>query len=158
MSFKVIEDLCIGCGGCEYACPRGALTKTDSFLGLFTIDPFLCDDCRDCVPKCPVFAIVADAKWPECQGHGCPLTSSRLSGFECAVWTERCPTCGATMWKRETTAEPTVGEVKRGVDPEKCVDETWACSRCDLAMKVHCPRTRFLAAPGPVPVASPEMG
>jgi NAD-dependent dihydropyrimidine dehydrogenase PreA subunit/ribosomal protein L37AE/L43A len=129
MSFRVVEDLCIGCGGCEYACPRGALTKTDSFLGLFVIDPFLCDDCAECVPKCPVFAIVADEQWAVCQGKGCPLTSNRLAGFECAVWTERCPKCGATLWRRDA--------------------DVWACSRCDLEMKVHCPRTRFLDAPAP---------
>ena len=127
MSFKVIEELCIGCGGCEYSCSRGALTKTDSFLGLFTIDPFLCNDCRDCVPKCPELAIVPDAQWPVCEGKGCPLTSSRLAGFECAYWQERCPGCGATMWRREH-------------------DETWVCSGCDLQMKVHCPRVRFLPA------------
>ncbi len=128
MSFKVIEDLCIGCGGCEYACARGALTKTDSFLGLFVIDPFTCNDCKECVPKCPVFAIVPDRAWPECEGKGCPLTSSRLAEYECAFWQERCPTCGATMWKTEA-------------------DDSWRCSRCDLEMKVHCPRTRFLDAP-----------
>ena len=90
MSLKVVEDLCIGCGGCEYACPAGALTKTDSFLGLFEIDPFLCNDCGECVPKCPVFAIVADPEWPVCRGHGCPLTSERLAGVECAEWQQRC--------------------------------------------------------------------
>jgi NAD-dependent dihydropyrimidine dehydrogenase PreA subunit len=127
MSFKVLEDSCIGCGGCEFACPTGALTKTDSYLGLFTIDPFLCDDCQECVPKCPVFAIVADEAWPACRGHGCPLTSTRLESFECAVWQERCPNCGTTQWR---------------VGPEGA----WSCPRCSLTMKVRCPRTRFLDA------------
>src|SRR5206468_1869269 len=60
MSLKVIADECIGCGGCEFACPTGALAKTDSFLGLFAIDPYHCDDCGLCVRKCPVDAIVPD--------------------------------------------------------------------------------------------------
>src|SRR5579875_3699768 len=82
LSLRVVEEACIGCGGCEYACPTGALTKADSFLGLFEIDPFLCDDCHLCVPKCPVDAIVADPEWPSCYGHGCPLSSARLAGTE----------------------------------------------------------------------------
>ena len=75
MSFKVTDD-CIGCGACEFACPTGALSKTDSFLGVFVIDPYLCDDCALCVDKCPVMVIVPDPVWPVCHGRGCPLTSS----------------------------------------------------------------------------------
>ncbi len=60
MAFKVLETLCIGCGACDYACTKTALTKTESFMGLFAIDPYRCDDCADCVPKCPEDAIVVD--------------------------------------------------------------------------------------------------
>ena len=81
MSKQVLEDVCIGCGACDFSCPTGALTKTDSFLGLFAIDPYTCDDCGRCIDKCPVGAIVADPTWPECQARGCPLTSNRLSGL-----------------------------------------------------------------------------
>ncbi len=124
MAFRVIEDACIGCGGCDFSCPTGALTKTDTFLGLFAIDPYTCDDCGLCVPKCPVYAIEPDPEWPTCHGHGCPLTSRRLTGFECALWQQRCPACNATMWRSP------MGEV--------------ACPRCDLGMKVSCPKTRHL--------------
>lgn len=126
MSMKVLEDLCIGCGGCEYACPTGALTKTDSFLGLFAIDPFTCDDCGLCVDKCPEVAIVADPDWPVCRDRGCPLRSQRLADIECSVWQERCPDCGTTLWRRD--------------------DGTWQCPGCQMQMKVHCPRTRLLPA------------
>lgn len=138
MSHKVLEEACIGCGGCEYACPTGALTKTDSFLGLFVIDPFTCDDCGQCVDKCPVLAIEPDPEWAVCGDRGCPLKSRRLAGVECAVWQERCPSCGTTMWHR---AE----------------DEHWVCPRCDLAMKVACPRTNRLEHLGgaDTPVAAP---
>ena len=77
MSFRVLEDVCIGCGACDYSCPTDALSKTDTFLGLFVIDPFTCDDCGICVDKCPVLAIEPDPAWPVCRGHGCPLTSKR---------------------------------------------------------------------------------
>lgn len=60
MSLQVLEDVCIGCVACDFSCPTGALFKTDSFLGLFAIEPFTCNDCGECVPKCPVGAIVTD--------------------------------------------------------------------------------------------------
>ena len=133
MSFEVIEDACIGCGGCEYACPTGALTKTDSFLGLFTIDRFRCDDCGLCVPKCPVDAIVPDPEWPVCYGRGCPLSSTRLAGYQCDIWQRACPTCGGPLWRAPDAA-----------------DEAWRCPRCDDGRKVGCPKIRHLTAPAPV--------
>lgn len=121
MSFQVLDDLCIGCGACDFSCPTGALTKTDSFLGLFTIDPYTCDDCGICVAKCPEAAIVPDPDWAVCFGRGCPLPTARLAGVECARWQERCPECGTTLWVR---------------DGER------SCPRCALGLKVRCPRTR----------------
>lgn len=124
MSLRVVEELCIGCGACDFTCPTDALTKTDSFLGLFAIDPYTCNDCMLCVDKCPELAIVPDPDWPVCMGRGCPLTSKRLAGFTCAYWQRRCSECGSTLWQ--------------GPDGE------WACSRCGLGMRVSCPRTRRL--------------
>ena len=121
MSFKVVEDLCIGCGACDFSCPTGALTKTESFLGLFVIDPFTCDDCAICVAKCPEAAIVPDPDWAVCHGRGCPLGSERLAAVVCAQWQEICPECGATLWER---------------------DGVRACPRCGMGLKVRCPRTR----------------
>lgn len=128
MSFTVIEEVCIGCGACDFTCPTGALTKTDSYLGLFAIDPFTCDDCARCVPKCPVGAIVPDPAWPVCHGRGCPLTSRRLADYTCAIWQRTCPSCGATEWR--------------------ATDGDWVCSRCDLGMRVACPKVRHLEHTG----------
>lgn len=125
MSHLVLEDACIGCGGCEYACPEGALAKTDSYLGLFVINPLTCNDCGDCVPKCPVDAIVVDPDWAVCEGRGCPLGSARLGGVTCTVWTRRCASCGTTLWQAEGAVEAT-------------------CPRCDEGRSVACPRTRRL--------------
>jgi len=124
MTLRVLDELCIGCGACDFACPTGAVAKTESFLGLFAIDPYLCDDCDLCVDKCPVGAIVADPSWPVCRGRGCPLTAARLSGYECAFWRQRCPSCGSTLWRSPLGS--------------------WACSRCGLGMRVSCPKTRHL--------------
>ena len=49
----VREDRCIGCGACDFSCHTNALTKVDSFFGLFQIDPYTCDDCKVRVGKCP---------------------------------------------------------------------------------------------------------
>ena len=131
MSFEVLEDVCIGCGACDFSCPTGALTKTDSFLGLFEIDPLTCNDCGDCVAKCPVAAIVPDPRWPVCGGHGCPLSGTRLASVECSYWQDRCPECGTTLW----------------TDPER--DPATACPRCGWGTKVSCPRTRLVTLASP---------
>ncbi|MBM3675730.1 MAG: hypothetical protein FJW88_12460 [Actinobacteria bacterium] len=109
MSHKVEEDVCIGCGACDFLCPTGALTKTDSFLGLVVVDPYTSDDCALCVDKCPVLAIVPDFAWPVCHDRGCPLTSQRLADFECAIWQQRCTSCGATLWKGTDVPGPVRG-------------------------------------------------
>ena len=125
MSFKVVESLCIGCGACDYSCHVEALHKTDTFLGLFAIDPYTCDDCGVCVGKCPERAIVADAAWPVCHGHGCPLTSNRLANVTCAIWQRRCDTCGSTLWSSDGLA--------------------FSCPRCDDGRKVSCPKANVHA-------------
>ena len=125
MSLMVRQDRCIGCGACDYSCHSQALTKTDEFLGLFEIDPYTCDDCMVCVGKCPENAIIVDDRFPTCHGHGCPLTSQRLDGVECAIWQQQCPSCGTTLWQ-----EPGSGE--------------WSCPKCATGRKVSCPKTRLL--------------
>ena len=124
MSFQVLQERCIGCGACDYSCHSNALTKTDSFLGLFEIDPFTCDDCGVCVGKCPEGAIVSDPAWPVCHGHGCPLTSQRLAEVECSIWQQRCPSCGTSMWSSNGSE--------------------FSCPKCDDGRKVSCPKTRML--------------
>lgn len=136
MSFRVLDDRCIGCGACDFSCPTGALRKTDSYLGLFVVDPFTCDDCARCVPTCPEGAIVPDPAWAVCRGRGCPLAAARLAGTGCTVWQERCPECGTTLWERDGAA---------------------GCPRCTLGLKVRCPRTRRLGEPAPPGAEGPAV-
>lgn len=124
MTYQVLESVCIGCGACDYACPNGALHKTDSFLGLFAIDPYRCDHCQDCLPKCPVDAIVPDPAWVVCHGRGCPLSSTRLGLVECNIFSDTCPTCSGPLWRRP--------------------DAAWACPRCDDGGTAGCPKVRML--------------
>lgn len=127
MSYMVREDRCIGCGACDFSCHTDALTKIDSFFGLFQIDPYLCDDCAVCVGKCPEGAIVVDARFPVCNGHGCPLHSERLAGTQCAVWQQLCDSCGTTLW----------------LEPDA---DHYQCPKCDAHRKVSCPKTRLLVS------------
>ncbi|MHB1854208.1 MAG: indolepyruvate ferredoxin oxidoreductase subunit alpha [Acidimicrobiales bacterium] len=129
MSLRVVAEACIGCGGCEYSCPTGALSKTDSFLGIFAIDPYTCDDCGKCVSKCPVDCIVADPAWPTCYARGCPLGSRRLAGTECSVWQSNCPRCGNALWRIPGS-------------------DRWQCSVCELGLRVRCPKVHHLAGVG----------
>ena len=123
MVYRVVDEDCIGCGACDYACPTGAMAKTDTFLGTFAIDPYTCDDCGRCVQCCPVGCINLEPAWPSCYGHGCPLSSKRMAGFECSVWQRTCESCGAPVWRR------------RG-------EESWICPRCDMGTRLRCPKER----------------
>ena len=135
MTMKVLDDVCIGCGACDYSCPNGALYKTDSFLGLFTIDPYRCDSCGDCLPKCPVVAIVPDPEWVVCHGRGCPLSSTRLGMVECNIFSAQCDGCGGPLWRNDGDA--------------------WGCPRCDAERKVGCPKVNMFDR---VPVPDPMVG
>lgn len=125
MGFYINRD-CIGCGPCEQACPQGAISKTDSFLGVFVVDPMTCNDCAAenggalCVAVCPVDALHQEPRFPICHGRGCPLSTDKLSSYECSEGRERC-SCGNMLWRRPDS-------------------EVWFCSRCDEGMKVTCPK------------------
>lgn len=123
MALRVLAS-CIGCGACESACGRGAISQADSFAVVYVVDPLLCDDCMDCVPVCPVDALVADPEWAVCLGRGCPLASARYEGWECSRGDSRCPDCGAMMWRPP--------------------DGTWVCSACRTPKGdrgARCPKT-----------------
>ena len=94
-----ILDSCLGCGACESACGQQAISQSDSYPILYVVDPLVCNDCGDCVRVCPVSAIVDDPEWAVCFGRGCPLRSSRYSGWECTQGLERCPSCGSVLWR-----------------------------------------------------------
>jgi ferredoxin len=118
-----ILDGCIGCGACESACEQRAISQSESFPVVYVIDPLLCNDCVECVRVCPIEAIVPDPVWAVCFGRGCPLGSSRYTGWECSQGLDRCPSCGSMLWRAP------------GGD--------WVCSSCRIkagATGAKCPK------------------
>lgn len=64
MAMKILDDMCTGCGSCEFVCPNKAiLMKGD----IYAINPDKCNECvghfesPQCVPECPADAIVKAA-------------------------------------------------------------------------------------------------
>ena len=49
-----INNRCVKCGACKYACKEGAIYDSDN---KYEIDSTKCNDCGKCIDKCPVFAI-----------------------------------------------------------------------------------------------------
>jgi ferredoxin len=100
MSYAV-APACIGCGVCEFACPRGAITQDGGFPVVYRVDPLACNDCDRCAPLCPVAALGPVADVAACHGRGCPLSTRRYDGYECTEGdpTLACATCGSPLWR-----------------------------------------------------------
>ncbi len=126
MSFKVLDE-CYGCGICKFSCPRGAISPAGTYPIRYVVNPILCNDCGRCAALCPVDALVPDPRFTACHQRGCPMTSALLQGWSCSEGRSLCPQCGAVLWKPPTTSE-------------------YACPRCDLGMRIICPKTRKLEA------------
>jgi|SRR5680860_212827 len=124
-----ITDACFGCGACEFGCPQGAISQSDSFPVVYEIDPLICNDCEECLPLCPVRAFEVDPEWAVCEGRGCPLSSKRYAGWRCTQGAQRCDVCGSMLWQAPG-------------------DDAWKCRRCTLAVGEHgasCPKTKKAA-------------
>lgn len=55
MSFQVVEDRCIRCGGCLRGCPTGALRCVDRRI---VVVERACIDCWLCAEVCPTDAVL----------------------------------------------------------------------------------------------------
>ncbi|MGO9560848.1 MAG: indolepyruvate ferredoxin oxidoreductase subunit alpha [Acidimicrobiales bacterium] len=146
MALRVDDEECLGCGACESACPKGAISQSTGFPVTYLVDPLLCNDCNLCLVVCPVVGLLSDAGWAVCHGRGCPLSSHRYEGWECSEGVERCERCGAMLWR------PLGGE--------------WTCSSCRGAGAgaghvATCPKIRRaarLAAAGAAAVSGASGG
>jgi len=48
MAYRIIPELCTGCGSCESECPNRAITHKKK---LYKINPDKCRECKDDHPK-----------------------------------------------------------------------------------------------------------
>lgn len=59
-------DLCIGCGGCFFACDKEAVTLCDDpDLGIRPSFLDVCGTCSSCLDFCPGSAVDGDVLWPD---------------------------------------------------------------------------------------------
>jgi len=59
MAFKIDVDQCAGCGACESACKKAAISQD---ADKYKIDASKCTDCGDCSDACPVSCISGTKK------------------------------------------------------------------------------------------------
>jgi len=56
----MISSDCVHCGVCEFMCPWSAIRDAPN---QFVVRRALCNGCGDCVPYCPVRAIVPETQF-----------------------------------------------------------------------------------------------
>jgi ferredoxin len=59
MRYLISSD-CMHCGVCEFMCPQSAIRDAPN---QFVVRRQLCNGCGECVPYCPVRAIVPEAEF-----------------------------------------------------------------------------------------------
>lgn len=124
MSLQIVES-CFACGACEFSCGQRAIFQADGFATAYVVDPILCNDCLECVRVCPGGALVADPDFAVCHGRGCPMISKKMQGWICTEGQELCDECEAVLW----------------LPPES---GHYQCPRCDLGLRMVCPKIRKL--------------
>ena len=142
MSYVILPDSCINCGGCEFDCPTEAIHAPAGDAphpAVFWIETHRCNDCGACVTVCPTDAILSDPDAFGCVGHGCPLAPDRgaaFAGWDCSRLEALCDGCGHVVWRPALGGE-------------------WVCIRCKPkkgARRQLCPKVLSLekAKTGPL--------
>ena len=143
MSYTVLSESCINCGGCEFICPTEAIHPPASDVphpAFFWIETHRCNDCGVCASVCPTDCILPDPDTIVCMGRGCPLAVERggaFAGWECSRLETRCDRCGHVLWRLAP-------------------NDKWACLRCEpdpATRRQLCPKVLALERDktGPTP-------
>ena len=143
MSYTILPDKCINCGGCDFCCPTEAIhppAPLAAHPAFFWIETNRCNDCGSCTAFCPADCILPDPDTIDCAGRGCPLAADRrgpTAGWECSKLEAQCGQCGHVLWRSESRDE-------------------WACGRCgrDEGTRLQlCPKVLSLekGRNGPIP-------
>ena len=74
--FMITTD-CTRCGVCEYMCPQDAIKEAPNQL---VVRRGLCNGCGECVPYCPVRAIVPEHEFAARQQHTRKAELRRILG------------------------------------------------------------------------------
>ncbi|MFZ5815880.1 MAG: 4Fe-4S binding protein [Bacillota bacterium] len=122
--------LCLRCGQCAQACPRGSIKLGHIQHGLSLGTPYIearenaCDLCRECVPPCPTGALTLEPEAPIRMGTAVIDTDRCLTyrGDVCRSCFVACPLQG--------TAIVLEGAIRPAVNPELCT----GCGLCEQ----HC--------------------
>jgi MinD superfamily P-loop ATPase len=78
MIYMITSD-CTHCGVCEFMCPQDAIKEAKN---QFVVRRRVCNGCGDCVPYCPVRAIVQEQQFAERQEHTRKAELRRILGGE----------------------------------------------------------------------------
>ena len=138
MSYAILRDGCINCGGCEFCCPTEAIQRPGPGArhpAAFWIETYRCNDCAFCVTVCPTDCIHPDPDTVACLARGCPVAADRrgaFAGWECSLLEALCEGCGHVLWRSGSADE-------------------WACVRCasnGAAGRQRCPKVLLLEKAG----------
>ena len=111
MAYRILEDRCVGCGACAWACLFGVPKQAEDSI-LYTIDKDKCVGCGHCEKLCPNGAI------EPCPDHKTVKSVTILA--------ENCIGCSACARICPTGAAHGVGRSPFEIDQEKCIQ----CGAC----------------------------
>ncbi|MGI6229744.1 MAG: 4Fe-4S binding protein [Tractidigestivibacter sp.] len=117
---KVCEYGCVGCGACERACRKGAISFNE--FGVAHVDRSKCVGCGLCAKACPQEIISLEPAGATIQ----PLCASRLAGKQAKEFcSSACIACGAC--ERACTSDGIhVVDNRPVINSDNCI----ACGMC----------------------------
>ena len=116
MSFKIIEDKCLGCGACRFACLFVVPKAVDEAKNKYVIDAEACTGCGQCENICPNSAIVP------AEGHR-KIKRVSIDASKCL---------GCSLCSRVCVSKAAHGEIKKPfeIDESRCIKCGMCATKC----------------------------